>query len=55
MGAVPGTVGYRIGETHAETAAAQALAQGSGVCQDHAHLFISAARHAGLPARYVSG
>ncbi|MEP0708355.1 transglutaminase family protein [Parvibaculum sp.] len=55
MEAVRGTVDYRIGETHAETTAAQALAQGSGVCQDHAHLFISAARHAGLPARYVSG
>lgn len=46
---------YRIGETHAATTAAEALAQGSGVCQDHAHVFCAAARHLGIPARYVSG
>jgi len=28
---------------------------GKGVCQDHSHIFIAAARQAGLPARYVSG
>ncbi len=55
MGAVRDKVDYRIGETHAETTAGQALAHGYGVCQDHAHVFLSAARHAGLPARYVSG
>ncbi|MGL6211115.1 MAG: transglutaminase-like domain-containing protein, partial [Paracoccaceae bacterium] len=33
----------------------EALAQGAGVCQDHAHVLIAAARHLGLPARYVSG
>jgi transglutaminase-like putative cysteine protease len=31
------------------------LRQGAGVCQDHAHIFISAARANGIPARYVSG
>ena len=31
------------------------LALGAGVCQDHAHVFISAARLLGHPARYVSG
>ena len=31
------------------------LAGGSGVCQDFAHVLISLCRHAGLPARYVSG
>jgi len=25
------------------------------VCQDHAHIFIGAARAAGIPARYISG
>ena len=35
--------------------AAEALAQGRGVCQDHTHLFVSAARSLGIPARYVSG
>jgi hypothetical protein len=31
------------------------LRGGSGVCQDFSHLLISLCRHAGLPARYVSG
>lgn len=35
--------------------AAEALELGRGVCQDHAHVFISAARTLGFPARYVSG
>ncbi|WP_137871363.1 transglutaminase family protein [Sphingopyxis sp. 2PD] len=46
---------YRIGITNAETTAEQALAGESGVCQDHAHIFIAAMRHLGHPARYVSG
>ena len=33
----------------------QALAAGHGVCQDHAHIFITAVRQLGFPARYVSG
>ena len=37
------------------TSAAEALTAGRGVCQDHAHVFISAARLLGFPARYVSG
>lgn len=48
-------VDYRQGETHAESTAAQALALGSGVCQDQAHVFLAAARALGVPARYVSG
>lgn len=46
---------YEIGATHARTSASQALAAGRGVCQDHAHVFIAAARHLGIPARYVTG
>lgn len=46
---------YRTGETHATTTASEALAHGYGVCQDHAHVFIAAARHLGFPARYISG
>lgn len=46
---------YRPGATDSDTSAAAALAQGFGVCQDHAHLFIAAARLMGIPARYVSG
>jgi transglutaminase-like putative cysteine protease len=46
---------YKIGETNSGTASEDALGIGSGVCQDHAHIFISAARLLGYPARYVSG
>ena len=39
-----------------DTTAEEALTLGDGgVCQDHANIFISAARLSGLPARYVSG
>lgn len=46
---------YEIGATHANTTAEDALAGGLGVCQDHAQIFVAAARVAGIPARYVSG
>lgn len=48
-------VAYTQGATQVSTRAADALARAQGVCQDHAHIFLSAARAAGLPARYVSG
>lgn len=48
-------VEYAVGTTTASTSAAEALRAGRGVCQDHAHVFISAARVMGFPARYVSG
>lgn len=46
---------YTPGTTDAATAATQAFATGSGVCQDHAQVLIACARLLGLPARYVSG
>lgn len=49
------SIAYRSGFTDVETTAAESLARGSGVCQDHAHLFIACARVLGIPARYVSG
>jgi transglutaminase-like putative cysteine protease len=49
------TVRYDIGFTNATTTADDALSAGHGVCQDHAHIFIAAARSLGIPARYVSG
>lgn len=52
---VAGAIAYRPGATEAHTTAAEALALGEGVCQDHAHALIAAARVLGLPARYVSG
>lgn len=48
-------VRYDIGHTDSATTADAALAAGHGVCQDHAHIFIAAARSLGIPARYVSG
>ncbi|MFD1745800.1 transglutaminase domain-containing protein [Rhizobium helianthi] len=55
MEAIHTTVAYEPGTTTAETTAEQALEARKGVCQDHAHIFISAARVMRLPARYVSG
>ncbi|MEM7506948.1 MAG: transglutaminase family protein [Pseudomonadota bacterium] len=53
--AVHEAIAYRKGVTESVTTAAQSLALGAGVCQDLAHVFISAARIIGLPARYVAG
>ena len=46
---------YEVGTSQSETRAEDAIAEGKGVCQDHAHIFIAAAREMGFPARYVSG
>jgi transglutaminase-like putative cysteine protease len=54
-GIVCDRVDYVLGSTDAHTGAAEALADGKGVCQDHAHIFISAARSLGVPTRYVTG
>jgi len=48
-------VPYEIGSSHPGWTAEDALEAGAGVCQDHAHIFITCARQIGLPARYVSG
>ena len=48
-------VAYQTGTTLVTTTAEEAVIQGQGVCQDHAHIFIAAARAADIPARYVSG
>ncbi len=53
--AVSEAIAYRPGTTDAHTTAAEALAQGEGVCQDHAHVLCTIARAASIPARYVSG
>ena len=37
-------VEYRKGETHVHTAGSEALEQGPGVCQDHAHIFCAVCR-----------
>lgn len=48
-------IDYVSGSTDIGTSASEALAAGLGVCQDHAHVFIAAARAHGIPARYVCG
>lgn len=48
-------VAYDTDATHHGTSAAEAFAAGQGVCQDHAHIFIAAARRLDIPARYVTG
>lgn len=55
MREIHGRISYQIGATHAHTTAAQALAEGRGVCQDHAHAMLSALRLLGMPGRYVTG
>lgn len=54
-GAILAAVPYSAGTTTVQTTAEDALHLAAGVCQDHAQIFIAAVRHAGLPARYVSG
>jgi transglutaminase-like putative cysteine protease len=53
--AIATRVHYVTDSTDAATSAAEAFEAGRGVCQDHAHIFIVAARGMGLPSRYVTG
>lgn len=53
--AVRGAVAYETGVSKVDWTAEEALVAGRGVCQDHAHIFIAAARAMDLSARYVSG
>jgi transglutaminase-like putative cysteine protease len=55
MAGVQGKVVYETGTSHSYTTAAEAFAEGRGVCQDHAHVIIAVARELGIPARYVTG
>ncbi len=55
MRAVRGAMTYERGTTNVHTTAAEALADGRGVCQDFAHVMIAACRTRDIPARYVSG
>lgn len=53
--AVREAVPYATGTTDVNMTAEEAVAAGTGVCQDHAHVFVTAARLLDRPARYVSG
>lgn len=46
---------YGFDATDVNSTAAQALAVGTGVCQDQAHLMLALCRAGGIAARYVSG
>jgi transglutaminase-like putative cysteine protease len=50
-----GDVQFETDRTYTTTTAAEAYALKRGVCQDLTHIFLAAARSAGVPARYVSG
>lgn len=52
---VQGRMQFEPGITEVATDADTALRLGRGVCQDLSQIFIAAARHLGVPARYVSG
>lgn len=52
---IHGEMVYDTDPTHAATTAAEAFALKRGVCQDLTHIFLAAARHIGVPARYVGG
>ncbi|MET0547470.1 MAG: transglutaminase family protein [Caulobacterales bacterium] len=49
------SVEYDSGRTNSATTAEGAIEAGHGVCQDHTHIFIAAARLMGFSSRYVSG
>lgn len=46
---------FELEGTEVTTTAVDAFAAGHGVCQDYAHIFVAAARHLGVPSRYVGG
>ncbi len=49
------TMTFDTSPTDSGTSAEEAFRLKRGVCQDLTHIFIAAARHLGIPARYVSG
>ena len=55
LGRIHGEMTFDTDPTHTATTAAEAFALKRGVCQDLTHIFIAAARHLGVPARYVGG
>lgn len=54
-GAIREAVTYDLAGTDVSRTAEEAVQAGHGVCQDHAHIFVTCARLLDRPARYVSG
>lgn len=55
MHAVYAAFTYVPGSTTVRTSAEEALAQGTGVCQDYAHVMLAVCRRLGIAARYIAG
>lgn len=55
MAALLAKMPYRPGSTTVADTASDVFARGTGVCQDHSHVFLACCRSLGIPARYVSG
>lgn len=55
MSAINTEIAFDTDPTDVGTTAAEAFALRRGVCQDGSHIFIAAARHLGVPARYIGG
>ncbi|UWQ22462.1 transglutaminase family protein [Jannaschia sp. W003] len=53
--AIREAIPYATGTTDVGMTAEEAMEAATGVCQDHAHVFVAAARLLERPARYVSG
>ncbi len=54
-GRIRDAIKYEVGASESNWSAEEAIEAGSGVCQDHTHVFIACARRMDIPARYVSG
>ena len=55
MNAIHSNVAFDTAPTTSVTTAAESFAMKTGVCQDLTHIFVTAARSVGIPARYVGG
>ena len=55
MARIHSDIEFDIDPTHVGTTASEAFALKRGVCQDLTHIFITAVRSLGIPARYVGG
>ena len=55
LGRIHQEIVFDTDSTHVATTAVEAFALRRGVCQDLSHIFISAVRSLGVPARYAGG